>query len=453
MATHKLVSFDVVSLFTKVPLKQTISIILDDLYKDKCYCSHINNKKTKCGKKKTTNKRGETCTVCLDRSDMKWLLETATSRTHFQFNGKIFSQVDGVAMGSPVGPLIANIFMVYLEKKLMKQLEQRGLVYWKRYVDDTLAIIKKDADINKLLTILNSFHSSIQFTIEPENEKDQSIPFLDILIRRHSVRKTSWFSSSIYKKPTFTGLILKWNSFVPLYYKRGAISSMVYRAIRITSDYVSLDKEFIFIRQIAVSNGYPLSFVLNVIRTTLERHLEPKTSVKTNLNKIQHSKRESKKSVSMVNVPFTGRLSLILGKKLMNIAKQVEPSLHVQPILRPFLKVQSLFARKDPIPKSLLSNVVYNISCMDCSASYIGKTNCQITRRFEEHGYSISIDLSPLQSSQTPPLKSCPTPLTSTLLPSPQYPRRIKHTTDCVSIKKPVIFPSQQPTCLLKTLK
>ena len=45
MTTHKLVSFDVVSLFTKVPLKQTINIILDDLYKDKCYCSHINNKK------------------------------------------------------------------------------------------------------------------------------------------------------------------------------------------------------------------------------------------------------------------------------------------------------------------------------------------------------------------------------------------------------------------------
>ena len=47
MTTHKLVSFDVISLFTKVPLKQTINIILDNLYKDKCYCSHISDKKKK----------------------------------------------------------------------------------------------------------------------------------------------------------------------------------------------------------------------------------------------------------------------------------------------------------------------------------------------------------------------------------------------------------------------
>ena len=139
----------------------------------------------------------------------------------------------------------------------MEQLEQHGVVYWKRYVDDTLAIVREDADINKLLTILNSFHSSIEFTTELENEKDQSLPFHDILIRCLSIWKPSWFSTTIYRKPTLTGLILKWNSYVPLYYKRGAISSMVYRAIRITSEYVSLHKEFIFIRQIAVSNRYP----------------------------------------------------------------------------------------------------------------------------------------------------------------------------------------------------
>ena len=60
---------------------------------------------------------------------MKWLLETATSRTHFHFNRKIFSQINGVAMGSPVGPLLADIFLVHLEKKLMEQLKQQGLVY------------------------------------------------------------------------------------------------------------------------------------------------------------------------------------------------------------------------------------------------------------------------------------------------------------------------------------
>ncbi|CAF5057987.1 unnamed protein product, partial [Rotaria sp. Silwood1] len=64
----------------------------------------------------------------------------------------------------------------------------------------------------------------------------------------------------------------------------------------------------------------------------------------------------------------------------------VKPTLHLQPIPRPFPKVLTLFARKDPVPRELLSNVVYNVNCTGCSAGYIGKTCRQVSRRFEEHG-------------------------------------------------------------------
>ena len=81
----ELVSFDVVSLFTKVPLDFTIELILDKVYKDKLI-------ETK-----------------LTRIEMKKLLETCTKEMHFLFNGSVYRQKNGVAMGSPLGPVIANI--------------------------------------------------------------------------------------------------------------------------------------------------------------------------------------------------------------------------------------------------------------------------------------------------------------------------------------------------------
>ena len=409
MNQHKLVSFDVVSLFTNVPLNDTIKIILDELYRDECQCTTSHNNHTL----NTKKKKQEKCKICLDRADMKWLLETATSRTHFLFNGKIYSQINGVAMGSPVGPLLADIFLVHLEKKLMSQLKQQGVVYWKRYVDDILAIIKNDTDIDQLKTTLNSFHKSIQFTAELET--DRSLPFLNILIRRRPNHNTSWFLTDIYRKPMYTGLILKWNSSVPLEHKRSAISSMVYTAIRIISDYSLLHKEFLFIRQIAVSNGYPLPFVLNVIRITLERHLfsysTTNSSLKTEQNKIEkntnvcNKQSLQKNQVILVDIPYVGRLTSTFGKKLINISKQAKPTSHVQPIPRPGPKIQTFFAKKDPIPKELLSNVVYKVNCTCCSASYIGKTCRQISRRFEEHGRekipSVAQSQLPLASTTT----------------------------------------------------
>ena len=54
----------------------------------------------------------------------------------------MFQQTDGVAMGSPLGPVIANIFMSELERELVPKLNEKMFV-WLRYVDDTFTIIKE----------------------------------------------------------------------------------------------------------------------------------------------------------------------------------------------------------------------------------------------------------------------------------------------------------------------
>jgi hypothetical protein len=91
-----MVSFDVVPLFTCIPTLETIDIILDRVYNKKTRVFHN-----------------------LKRDELKRLLIICTQESHFQFNGEYYDQVDGVAMGSPLGPLFANIFMSHLEKKHM----------------------------------------------------------------------------------------------------------------------------------------------------------------------------------------------------------------------------------------------------------------------------------------------------------------------------------------------
>src|SRR5215469_1490602 len=87
-----MVSYDVKSLFTNVPLYETIDIILEQIF------TNDNS---------TFNS--------FSRNNFKKLLELAILDTHFIFNEKVFKQVDGVAMGSPLGPTLANIFMCSLE--------------------------------------------------------------------------------------------------------------------------------------------------------------------------------------------------------------------------------------------------------------------------------------------------------------------------------------------------
>ena len=85
-------SFDVVSLFTNVPLEEVIDICCGVLYSDQCES-----------------------VIQLSESSFRKLVKLVTSGVEFSFNECMHRQVDGVAMGSPLGPVLANIFMGYCE--------------------------------------------------------------------------------------------------------------------------------------------------------------------------------------------------------------------------------------------------------------------------------------------------------------------------------------------------
>ncbi|CAF0988144.1 unnamed protein product [Brachionus calyciflorus] len=118
---------------------------------------------------------GRTLFHGLKRDELKHLLIVCTQKSHFQFNGEYFDQTDDLAMGSPLGPLFANIFMPEFEKKHMVELKKLGISFWKRYVDDIFATLNIKGNAKNCLDFLNKQHPNIKFTIEHECNK--TLPF------------------------------------------------------------------------------------------------------------------------------------------------------------------------------------------------------------------------------------------------------------------------------------
>ena len=90
---------------------------------------------------------------------MKELLVLCTKNVHFTFDNVIKVQKDGVTMGSPLGPVLSDIFMIELETSLLSELTAY-IPFWKRYVDDTICFIKV-GPVNYILSVLNSFGVNI----------------------------------------------------------------------------------------------------------------------------------------------------------------------------------------------------------------------------------------------------------------------------------------------------
>ena len=159
------------------------------------------------------------------------LLEFCLNSTYFTFQGKFYEQVDGTAMGSPISPIVANLFMEDLETKALATSPHPPSL-WKRFVDDTFTIIKKS---HKNASIDNN----MKFTCE-ESRDDGSIPFLNILI---IPEEDGSLNTAVYRKPTHTDLYLQWDSHHNIPSKYSVIGTLFYRAKTICSSPQHLQKE------------------------------------------------------------------------------------------------------------------------------------------------------------------------------------------------------------------
>ena len=180
---EEMVSFDVTSLYTNVPINDSISIIKEHLENDA-----------------SLNKR-----TSLSATHIVDLLELLLSKTSFTFENSFYTQTDGIAMGAQTSCVVVEIFMQTFESTAITTHQHKPKIR-ERHVDEIFAIIKKQ-HTQEFLNHLNNLHPNIKFTIEAE--QDSTPPFLDTLLKRHPDKS---ISVNIYRKPTHTDQYLHFTS-------------------------------------------------------------------------------------------------------------------------------------------------------------------------------------------------------------------------------------------------
>ena len=335
-------SFDIKSLFTNVPIDETIRICIQQLYHSDLECPSLSEK------------------------SLEKLLRMVTTGVEFSFNGTMFKQVDGVAMGSPLGPVLANIFVGFYEQQLPIDKDKSSLAY-RRYVDDTFSLNINREAADDLLGKLNNLHPALQFTCE--HEENSKLPFLDALVHKEHQQnnRTTVFSTSVYRKPTFTGQYIRWDSFSSKQHKINLIKCLVNRATKICSP-CWLEPEIHRIKDILATNGYPTFTVDKVIKATLH----PRALL-----------------IGPKRCPVFLRLPWIGNSASGNFEKKIKRT--VQPVFRT-CDVRMCFTSKpvfppcvkDIIPAHSKSNVIYLFECR-CGHRYVGKTTQRLETRISQH--------------------------------------------------------------------
>ena len=159
------------------------------------------------------------------------LLELILKVNNFQFNGENYLQIEGTAMGTPVAPTYANMFMGNLEKRILSH--ANSIIFqrsWKRYIDDIFFLWSgSPRSLLKLQDTMNAMHPTIKFTFDSSNETTH---FLDVTLTLNNGKITT----DLYTKPTDTHAYLLPSSSHPKHTFRSIAYSQALRVRRICSD-------------------------------------------------------------------------------------------------------------------------------------------------------------------------------------------------------------------------
>ena len=221
-----MVSFDVVSLFTKVPVEEALNAISSRLQEDETL------------EERTSLSSGEVCK----------LTSLCLKSTYFQFKDSFYEQLEGVAMGSPLSLIVANLLMETFEDQALRSAALAPKM-WLRYVDDTFVVWEHGQEaLKEFHSHVNDQHTSIQFTIEEGAEG--RIPFLDTSIERVGDQ----IQTCVFRKPMHTDRYVHFSSYHHSRILINTLCSLRDRAHNICSN--STNNELQHLSKVFEANGY-----------------------------------------------------------------------------------------------------------------------------------------------------------------------------------------------------
>jgi hypothetical protein len=337
-------SYDVTALFTSVPVDKAMDVIRTRLEGDN-----------------TLKHR-----TIFSPHDIIQLLGMCLNYTYFVYQGQFFLQIHGAAMGSPVSPIVCNLYMESFEQRAIQEALHPPRL-WKRYVDDTFTIMNK-AESSEFTTHLNSLDADIKWTTESEelvNYGDKTIRQIAFLDSMVVTDEQGTLTTKVYRKNTHTDQYLNFASNHPIEHKRGVIRTLKHRAEGIVSDDQERDKEVTHIKTVLKVNGYP-DWLLN------ERRERGTPTTQTNVPAQSTQKRPP------IVIPYIKGVS----EQLRRIYK----THHIPTYFKPINTLRQLLVHpKDKLDKERTVGPVYHITCEDCSANYIGESERSLKARFQEH--------------------------------------------------------------------
>ena len=318
----------------------------------------------------------------VDKDTFIMLAKLSCCNVIMQTHNGCYRQIDGLAMGSPPAPHIANGWLSKYDPIIREDAR-----LFARYMDDILQNIKR-ALIEEKLRRINNLHPSLKFTIE--RETNGAIPFLGMKI----MNIDGTLSSTWYNKPTDTGLIMNFHALAPKRYKRSVVSGFVHRIHRACSNWEHFHQSLRRAKQILERNQYPPAFYEPIIHATLSDIFCPKeetppssehpppttTSETTSTEQVATNSMEPEAvRKHLLFVQYRGKCTEDYARALY----RAEVPCRVVMTLRKLKTV--LPSLKTPVEKALKSGIVYKLSCPRCQSCYVGQTIRHLQTRFKEH--------------------------------------------------------------------
>ena len=271
---------------------------------------------------------------------------------------------EGLAMGSPLSGLLAEIFLDELESEFFSdkfKLFTKNIKAYFRYVDDIFVIHEgNDANIIALHTILNNL-SKLQFTIEREN--NNSINFLDVHITKNNLHKR--LSYDIFRKPTNTDVIIPYLSNSPPAHKEAAFRFLINRANNMPLNNKQYQTELNYIANVGKRNGYNINYIQGIYNKI------------HNNNIIKQIYPHKKSPVHYISIPYDkyiySTIKPILLKHDIQISYKANSNLN-----------KILSNNKPKIPYTQKSGI-YKLTCGNCEKYYVGQTGRSLKDRFQDH--------------------------------------------------------------------
>ena len=306
---------------------------------------------------------------------LKSLLQICTKEAPFiTHKGHLYTQIDGIAMGSPLGPLFANFYMGIVEKRVFSSTPPPST--YCRYIDDTFVVVQNREEIDKLI---KEFERNSVLTFTTEHSKTGVLPYLDVLVTNNGQNITT----SVHRKDTNMGLCLNANSECPRRYKTSTINAYIKRALSHCSNWKLASEEFNKISQDLVNNGYSNREIEKRIRIAINKWYADDTPTKKvdriNLFYRAYYHKNYSKDEHALHTIIKNHVSPT------NDASQVQLNIYYKS-----KKTSQLLLRNNPAPPlsdMKRRNVVYLFKCPEvrCPHSYIGMTTTRLSKRLSCH--------------------------------------------------------------------